>query len=70
MLRWALDIRPGSKWLESKVMRLAPSPDVKDKRQGVVVVAWNRVQPAKPLIKVSTKEAGLAGDAEFCQFAT
>jgi hypothetical protein len=56
MLRWALDIRPGSKWLESKAERL---PDA-----GLRLRVWNRLPKAKPVVKVAAKEVGLAGDAD------
>jgi hypothetical protein len=56
MLRWALGIRPGSKWLESKVKRLP--------KQGFRLEAWNRLPLAKPTVKVTAKEVGLKADAE------
>jgi hypothetical protein len=56
MLRWALDIRPGSKWLESKVERLG--------KQGFRLRAWNRLPQARPTVKLTAKEVGLKGDAE------
>jgi hypothetical protein len=59
MLRWALGIRPGSKWLESKVQRLEP--------KGFRLQAWNRLPQAKPLIKIVGKDAGLPSDAEVLQ---
>jgi hypothetical protein len=59
MLRWALGIRPGSKWLESKVQRLG--------QQGFRLQAWNRLPQAKPTIKLTAQDAGLKGDAEVLQ---
>jgi hypothetical protein len=59
MLRWALGIRPGSKWLESKVRRLPPS--------GFRLQAWNRRPQAKPTIKVGARDVGLRSDAELLQ---
>jgi hypothetical protein len=58
MLRWALGIRPGSKWLESKVERLP---------NGFRLQAWNRRPRTKPTIKVSAKAIGLKGEAEVLQ---
>jgi hypothetical protein len=52
MLRWALDIRPGSKWLESKVQRIG--------KNGFRLQAWNRVPQAKPTIKLAAQDVGLA----------
>jgi hypothetical protein len=59
MLRWALDIRPGSKWLESKVRRLPPS--------GFRLQAWNRLPQAKPTVRVAAPEVGLKSEAEVLQ---
>jgi hypothetical protein len=59
MLRWALDIRPGSKWLESKVQRLGD--------RGFQLQAWNRLPKEKPSIKVAAKEVGLKSEAEVLQ---
>jgi hypothetical protein len=56
MLRWALDIRPGSKWLESKVEK-------QDK--GFRLQAWNRLPQAKPTIKLTAKEVGLKSEKEL-----
>lgn len=56
MLRWALDIRPDSKWLESKVQKL---PD-----QGFRLQIWNRLPQARPTVKLTSKEVGLKPDAE------
>jgi hypothetical protein len=66
MLRWALAIRPGSKWLESKVLPLPPSADPKEKRKGFHLSAWNRLPQARPTIKVTAREAGLPTDADLC----
>jgi hypothetical protein len=61
MLRWALDIRPGSKWLESKVERQGD--------KGFRLQTWNRLPQNKPTVKVTGKEVGLKSDAEVltCQ---
>ncbi len=61
MLRWALDIRPGSKWLESKVERVGD--------KGFRLQTWNRLPQVKPTVKVTGKEVGLKSDAEVltCQ---
>jgi hypothetical protein len=59
MLRWALDIRPGGKWLESRAERL--------EKTGFRLRAWNRLPQAKPTIKVAAKDVGLKGDAEVMQ---
>src|SRR5262249_56749281 len=53
MLRWALDIRPGSKWIETKVER---------RETGFRLRAWNRLPKARPTVKVTAKEAGLKFD--------
>jgi hypothetical protein len=54
MLRWALAIRPGTKWLESKVQRL-PS--------GFRLLAWNRKPQVKPTIKLTARDIGLSKGA-------
>jgi hypothetical protein len=59
MLRWALDIRPGSKWLESKVQRLP--------KDGFRLEAWNRLPHAKPNIKVTAPEVGVPAKSEVMQ---
>jgi hypothetical protein len=59
MLRWALDIRPGSKWQESKVQRAGEN--------GFRLSAWNRLPKARPTFKVAAKDAGLKGDADVLQ---
>ena len=56
MVRWALDIRPGNQWLESKITPLA-------KPKNFRVQIWNRLPLAKPTVKVTAKEIGLTGDA-------
>src|SRR5258708_1955276 len=56
MVRWALDIRPGNHWIESKV---TPFAALKNFR----VQIWNRLPLAKPTVKVTAKEIGLTGDA-------
>jgi hypothetical protein len=59
MLRWALDIRPGSKWLESKVQRL--------EQKGFRLTAWNRLPHAKPAIKLAGQDVGVKSEAEVIQ---
>src|SRR5262249_256568 len=56
MLRWALDIRPGSKWLEAKVEQRP--------KQGFRLQTWNRLPQARPTVKLTAKEVGLKTDAE------
>ena len=79
MLRWALGIRPGSKWVESKVEQL-PSPLSPRGRgatgeplsprgrgagvRGFQLQIWNRLPRAKPTIKVTAKEVGLKSDGD------
>jgi hypothetical protein len=57
MLRWALGIAPGSKWLESKVQRLG--------QKGFRLQAWNRRPQAKPTIKIAAEDVGLESKAEL-----
>jgi hypothetical protein len=59
MLRWALDIRPGGKWLESKVQRLP--------KNGFRLQAWNRLPKEKPTLKLTAKEIGLKADMELLE---
>jgi hypothetical protein len=56
MLRWALDIRPGSKWLESKVEKVSD--------QGFRLHVWNRLPQSKPAVKVAAREVGLKSDSD------
>jgi hypothetical protein len=56
MLRWALAIRPGSTWHESKIQ-----PRAKD---GFTLQAWNRKPLAKPTARVTAKDAGLKSEDE------
>ena len=56
MLRWALAIRPGSSWQESKLRQL---PGGAFKLQ-----AWNRKPLAKPTFKVAARDAGLKASAD------
>jgi hypothetical protein len=56
MLRWALAIRPGSRWQESRVQKLP--------RDGFRLQAWNRKPLAKPTIKVAAADAGLKADGD------
>jgi hypothetical protein len=72
MLRWALGIRPGSKWLESKLQRL-PSPlPLSPQGRGVGVrgfrlQVWNRLPQAKPTIKLAAQDVGFQAEAEVFQ---
>jgi hypothetical protein len=59
MLRWALGIRPGGKWLESRVQRLG--------KTGFRLQAWNRLPRAKPAIKLAAQDVGLPSKAEVLQ---
>jgi glyoxylase-like metal-dependent hydrolase (beta-lactamase superfamily II) len=59
MLRWALGIRPGGKWLESRVERLP--------QQGFRLLAWNRRPRAEPTLKVTSADVGLPSNAEVLQ---
>jgi hypothetical protein len=59
MLRWALAIRPGGKWLESKVQRLPQG--------GFRLQAWNRLPQAKPTVKLAARDVGLKAEAEVLQ---
>jgi hypothetical protein len=59
MLRWALGIRPGGKWLESKREQLPEG--------GFRLRAWNRLPLSKPTVKVSAKEAGLKSDGDLLE---
>jgi hypothetical protein len=57
MLRWALGIRPGSKWLESRVQRVG--------QKGFRLLAWNRLPRAKPTIKLAAQDVGLKAKVEL-----
>ena len=57
ILRWALDIRPGGKWVEHLVQPLPA-------QHGFQVLAWNRLADAKPIIPISGREAGLTSTDE------
>jgi hypothetical protein len=59
MLRWALGIRPGGKWLETKVQRLP--------EKGFRLQAWNRLPQRTPNIKLTAQEVGLKSEAEVLQ---
>jgi hypothetical protein len=59
MLRWALGIRPGGKWLESRVQPVG--------KNGFRLQAWNRLPQANPTIKATAKEIGLTSDGEAMQ---
>src|SRR5262249_37870787 len=59
MLRWALDIRPGSKWLESRVQRAG--------KDGFRLQAWNRLPKEKPTVKLTAKDVGLKSDGDVLQ---
>jgi hypothetical protein len=56
MLRWALDIRPGSKWLESKVERVSD--------QAFRLHVWNRLPRSMATVKVAAREVGLPTDSD------
>jgi hypothetical protein len=56
MLRWALAIRPGSKWAESKIER---RPDRRFRLQ-----AWNRLPRSRPAVKVTAEEVGLQAKSD------
>ncbi len=60
MLRWALDIRPGGKWLESKVQALAG-------QDGFRLQVWNRLPLAQPTVAVTGKDAGLRSAGQVLQ---
>jgi hypothetical protein len=55
MLRWALAIRPGSRWQEMKVQR---------RKDGFTLQAWNRKPLAKPTFKVAAKDARVKSQSE------
>jgi glyoxylase-like metal-dependent hydrolase (beta-lactamase superfamily II) len=59
MLRWALGIRPGSKWLESRVERLP--------QDGFRLLVWNRLPRAEPTIKVTARDIGLPTETDVLQ---
>jgi hypothetical protein len=60
MVRWALGIRPGSRWLQSRAERLAD-------QHGFRLQAWNRRPRAEPTIKVAAKDVGLAAEADVLE---
>jgi hypothetical protein len=60
MVRWALGIRPGGKWLESKVDRLADE-------KGFRLQAWNRLPKATPTMTLTAKDVGLSSEADVLQ---
>ncbi len=60
MIRWALDIRPGNRWLQSEVQRL-------EKQEGFRLQGWNRLPLARPSIRVTAKDAGLPSEADVLQ---
>jgi hypothetical protein len=59
MVRWALDIRPGTKWFEYKVNRLRSG--------GVKIHVWNRVARAQTGIKIAAKDIGLKSKGHVLQ---
>jgi hypothetical protein len=59
MLRWALGIKPGSKWLESKVQTFP--------QKGFRLQAWSRLPLEKPTLKVGAKDVGLKVDGDVLQ---
>jgi hypothetical protein len=56
MLRWALAIRPDSRWQESKLEKLA--------KNGFKLQAWSRKPQAQPTFKLAAKDVGLKAEAE------
>jgi hypothetical protein len=56
MLRWALAIRPGSRWQESKVQQ--------QPKAGFRLQAWNRKPLANPTFNVAAADAGLKADGD------
>jgi hypothetical protein len=60
MVRWALDIRPDNKWLQSEVQRLKEPG-------GFRLRAWNRLPQARPTIPVTAQDAGLKSEADVLQ---
>jgi hypothetical protein len=56
MLRWALDIRPGSKWLESRVEKMSD--------QGFRLHVWNRLPHSNPVVKLAARKIGLKSDSD------
>jgi hypothetical protein len=56
MLRWALAIRPGSRWQETKVQRRH--------KDGFRLQVWNRKPLAEPTSKVAAADAGLKADGD------
>jgi hypothetical protein len=60
MIRWALDIRPGNKWLQSEVQRL-------EKQESFRLRAWNRLPLARPSIRVAAKDLGLPSEADVLE---
>ncbi len=59
MVRWALDIRPSSRWLESKVVRLPAG--------GFQLQIWNRLPKSQPSVSVSSGMIGLKAGEEILQ---
>jgi hypothetical protein len=66
MVRWALGIRPGSRWLESRVERRADQTGT-GTGTGFRLQAWNRRPHAEPTIKVAAKEVGLASETDVLE---
>ena len=60
MVRWALDIRPGNKWLDFKVRPL-------DAQKSFRLQAWNRLPLAQPTVKVTAHDAGMKAEGEVLQ---
>ena len=57
MVRWALGVRPGGEWLESKLDRLVD-------QKGFRLQAWNRLPQAKPTLTVAARDVGLSSEAD------
>jgi hypothetical protein len=60
MVRWALGIRPGGKWAESRVV-LPADP------MGFRFQAWNRLPRARPTLKLAARDVGLSSEADVLQ---
>jgi hypothetical protein len=60
ILRWALEIRPGSKWLEHKV-------EMKPAQHGFTLQAWNRLAGSQAVIKLTGREIGLGHAADVLE---
>jgi hypothetical protein len=59
MVRWALDIRPGSRWLESNVQKLEPT--------GFQMRIWQRLPKSSPVVTVRSDEIGLPAGSDVLE---